>query len=397
MAKQILFLTLLLLAWMPGAALAAAGPEAAAKPDAVATSDAQATPDAAASSADIERFIRYQPVPDIPAVAALGKSDLKPVRPGSVKDLAANLGSLYANGSLSPGVAVEVNPYPLFHRQPRTIEETDADFRRYTDNALYRAFVRSSFSVATDGSASATTSKIALGYRVRLVDDTDWRLNREGLQKATELLKLWGRAPSTDGTAQPARRLSKEDMKRIHDLLDGIFKPNLAWNAEQSALGISGSLFTSTGKVADLQDDSLDLWYSQAWPVLDWPLQLLVSPRYSHHEPTPATATAAANPLRMDTAGIGLGLISRPTDEHLRFKLDAGLGYALQDFPVASLYSARRAWSLGASTEFLAFDKQWVEVGFGTNGDPYNPTISGFANWKFGQQASPQAPATNGP
>jgi hypothetical protein len=109
----------------------------------------------------------------VAAVDLLGADDLEVFRPSTARDLAASLRTVYVDGAIVPEYALEVSPWHLWVG-PRV------SYRDYLASAAHPILQRTSLSLATTsrtvGGVDVTFG--AVGARVKLVDRTDWRLDR---------------------------------------------------------------------------------------------------------------------------------------------------------------------------------------------------------------------------
>ncbi|HWU86744.1 MAG TPA: hypothetical protein VN253_05700 [Kofleriaceae bacterium] len=231
-------------------------------------------------------------VPDNPAVDLIGAEDLQITKPGSVKELGAELRGLYKDGKIVPQVAIEFSPFAL------TLGRSSG-FEAYRTTSYIRFLRRITASLATTsvGVGNDETIMGAIGLRFRIVDGTDWRLNDAAIQCAFEALATpppaGGRMPS--GTIVPGPEPSDEAKKKVSKC----FTDHVRWNATQWAVGMAVSSAFPQGEVqADIHD--LATWTSATFGLGDH-AQLVLGGKYLFSDTrledgvrVPARHTAAA-------------------------------------------------------------------------------------------------------
>jgi len=188
-------------------------------------------------------------VPDNPAIDLLGAEDLKVSKPGSVKDLDVELRSLYKDGKVVPEIAIELSPWAL------TVGRSSS-YRDYLASRATRLLRRFTISLATtsQGDGDAQTTLGAVGVRLRLIDDADWRLNGKLVDCALDALTLPAPPANHDGddvlTAGPAP--DADATKAVERCITTHAKP---WNSTQLAVGAALSSALPHGKLRwDLHD-----------------------------------------------------------------------------------------------------------------------------------------------
>jgi hypothetical protein len=217
---------------------------------AAAEAEKAATAEALASLVDV--FEDKNRVPVNPALDVLDANGLNVVKPGSVKDLGTDLRALYAGGRIVPQIAVELSPYALAFGHRTTY-----------DDYLRRAYVpilhRLSVSIATTsvGAGDAQATVGAIGVRVRLIDRSDWRLDRAAVRCALDAATL-AKPPSASGdlvVVPVDPEAGKKEAKQVKECFDRARKRVGTWNATQIALGGALSSAFPGGKLeADIRD-----------------------------------------------------------------------------------------------------------------------------------------------
>jgi hypothetical protein len=198
-------------------------------------------------------------VPDNPAIDLLGAEDLKVVKPGSVKDLDAELRSLYKDGKLRPQIAIELSPWGLTGGRSSSYE----DYLAHWATRLLRRFTVSIATTSIDSSESQTTLG-ALGLRLRLIDDADWRLNREFVQCALDKWQLTLPPTLHAGGSELVSVETAPNIKAaVNKCLTDHAKP---WNAKQLAIGAALSSAFPEGKLRWNLSDAV-VWASYVHAV----------------------------------------------------------------------------------------------------------------------------------
>ncbi len=312
-------------------------------------------------------------VPDGLALTLLGSPDLQLIRPGSVETAIAELRGFMKEGKIVPGLAVEVTPWNL------GLDET-LSYADYRDRPWTRNFSRSSISFATTSERDDSGAEIvrsAVGMRVRLWDQTDWRLNRKaldcvlsGLQPAPPPLT----PPLGDGLVSSAPPLSLAEQRYAQTC----FADHLSWNASQSALGTALAVRSVSGNLDETEFDAAMAWWGAAFPL--GKLQLLVSTRYTyrtHQNVVPIDITSR------HLTGIGAGLEFRAGK--VGFLTEAAMGIARQAGE-SSLNGL-----LGITGRFRLKEGIWLETSFQADieaGDSPGKLLA-FSNLKFSYDLIP--------
>jgi hypothetical protein len=194
-------------------------------------------------------------VPDNPAIDLLGAADLQPVKPGSTKDLGAELRALYRNGKVVPQVAIELSPFALTLGRSSTY----GDYQR----PYVRWLRRITLSLATTSAGEGDDEAIlgAVGARFRIIDGTDWRLNENAVACALAAAEL---AAPTPAPTSPGVAAAPAPPSAASQRVAQCFRDHAArWNARQWALGVAMSSGFPKGELtADLRD--LAAWTSTA-------------------------------------------------------------------------------------------------------------------------------------
>jgi hypothetical protein len=198
-------------------------------------------------------------VPENPAIDVLDATGLGVVKPGSTKDLATDFRALYAGGKVVPQVALELSPYALAYGNRTTYEDYA---RRAYVPILHRLHV--SFATTSAGSGADQATLGAIGVRVRLIDRSDWRLDKAAVSCALDAAQL-AKPPSkpgdrvvvvVDAAPPPA------ELRKVQACFDEARKRRGSWNATQLAVGAAASSAFPGGK---LQRDLRDLTAWIGW------------------------------------------------------------------------------------------------------------------------------------
>jgi hypothetical protein len=320
------------------------------------TGGSGSTPDPVES--EVADATTYAPVGDVLANAVLGNTDLQPIQPGSLKTLLTAVQAFDQNGALAPGVALEVTPWNFGVGHGLTLEQ-------YRGSYLVRTlkYFSASFATAKQGSvATATTSQpsyvqSAAALRLRIWDDTDWRMNQElgrcALDAAQRYLDSQGKPPAAPPT--------DPGIVQTHDVSD-TYKNELAtcqtqhalWNAKQLAVGGAFVFDSPDGQLRGTGKDKGVAWGSIAGgPGIHWLFEGSV--RYTYH-----FANALSAPSVTDSSQV-LGTAFRITwavNSTLTLRVNSGVG---------------RAWHAGSSfweipigllSQLKIADGTWLEAGF---------------------------------
>jgi len=291
-------------------------------------------------------------VPANPALDILDANGLTAVKPGSLKDLSTDLRALYKGGKVVPQLAIELSPYAVAYGQRTSYD----DYRRH---AYVPILHRLSISLATTSidDAGGTATVGALGVRVRLLDRSDWRLDRAAVTCALDAVST-AKPPAkpSDAVVVPVEdEAAKQEAKKVQACFDRAKRRTGTWNAEQVALGTAVSSAFPGGKLeADIRD--LTAW--AAW---------------GHHLTRRSLLVVAGKYLFSDTRKDGdarvparhsaslAGELERRSD---RFGLIGSLGLGRR----WSKDSAAMAWEgewvaqLGAGLQVRVSSGTWVEL-----------------------------------
>src|SRR5688572_6453132 len=259
-------------------------------------------------------------VPDSPALALLGLSADKVVRPGTPRDLATTaLNGVDRRGNLQSGLAVDFAPLFLFAGNGITYDE-------YRDNWATRLLGRTQVSVATaKGSGEADKAvRAAVGVRATLWDAGDPRLDA-GLIACLNAIPV---APPREALldqdaidAWVARATAER--RPLVDQCHNQFKGR-RWNASSIAAGIAPEWNSPTGGWGAFDSGGASVWTSVAIALtrteqfetpagtsvpVDRPLgQLVVQGRYRANELVPDRRQRGAY-FDKDSAGFAARLM----------------------------------------------------------------------------------------
>ncbi len=289
-------------------------------------------------------------VPENPAIDVLDANGLSVVKPGSTKDLATDFRALYAGGKVVPQVAIELSPYALAYGRRTTYED-------YVRRAYVPILHRINVSVATtstgDGADQATIG--ALGVRVRLIDRSDWRLDKAAVSCAMDAAQL-AKPPSTPGdgvvvvvNAEP----SKQELRKVQACFDEARKRRGSWNAAQLAVGAAVSSAFPGGK---LQRDLRDLTAWVGWGNrLGQNAHLVAAAKYTFGD------TRRDGEVRIPARHIAAlaAQVERRSD---RFGLLGSLGAGLRWSDDAAAMRWVRTWvgQIGGEVQVRVTDATWV-------------------------------------
>ncbi len=339
--------------------------------------DPVATPAPAPSLEDlVDVFDDKNRVPENPALDVLDANGQKVVKPGAVKDLATDLRAVYVGGKVVPQIAVELVPYALAVGRRTTYD----DYRR---RAWVPILHRLSVSIATTtvGTAPDQATVGALGVRVRLIDRSDWRLDREAVSCAIAAATL-AKPPSQPGTAVVVPvddEATKREAKQVQACFDKAKQRTGSWNASQLALGGALSSAFPGGK---LEADVRDLTGWIAWGNRLGPsAHLVVAGKYLFSDtrkdgglrlPARHSASIAAE---VERRGDRFGVLG-----------SLGVGRRWSDDPVAMEWTGAWVGHVGAGVQLRISGATWIELGVSTQlvdgGDDDFVSLANF-KWNF--------------
>jgi hypothetical protein len=230
-------------------------------------------------------------------------------------------------------------------------------WRDYVSNPLTPIFGRSSLSLATAATGSGPEQLVlgAVGLRIRLWDDTDWRLNREVVECARRKPPEPPPSGAPPAGLTPGPPLADTEIAKTKECLGKI-----AWNASQAALGLGLTTSSPGGAAEATHFGTATGWFSLGIPLGDRFLAL-VSPRYTYQSHVPSSPGASDIP-RQHLYGAGLKLTFRWSNGTV--SLEGGAGAR------TTAHSTRGRGLVGLSTQFLVAGKGWLEIGFSGAIDP---------------------------
>lgn len=300
-------------------------------------------------------------VPDNPALHVLGSPDLEVARPGSVADLGTDLRALYKDGKVVPQIAIEFSPYALTLGRRTT-------FRDYLDHGYIRALQRFTVSIATTsiGEDDGQTTLGALGARIRLIDDSDWRLDAEAVDCALV------NSPNPRDTKPPAyprdgavivvpqtedEKVAKKAEEQRAKVTKCFEDRPKQWNARQLAIG--GAL-SSAFPGGDLRWDVNDLsgWISYAMGLGD-ATSLVVSGKYLFND---VQRKGEVLQRARHTAALGLQLEHRGTKYGVLLK--AGFGSRWNDDAVTEAWAREWIGLFGGEAQLRIGADTWLSMSF---------------------------------
>lgn len=302
------------------------------------------------------------------ALDLVSAPDLQVVRPTSPAAVTSELLAFFRDGAPFIGAAAfELTPWRLGAHRGVSLEE-------YASNPLLANMLHSSLSYASVPDADGIRAAVAL--RIRLRDDTDWRLNSGLIEEAQQILRPAApadpRLVDEDADAEATGNTADEAEARG---LQAAYDRHIRWNATQTAFGVGYSFIASGGDLSRSMPDSVALWYAHA-TGLGRRGQVIVSPRYSLYLDRD-TVTPSRQVL-------GTGARYTYALEAFRLSVDTGLG---AEFGASSRFRGL----LGAAVQFPVdgTEERWVEAGLTASqeGDERRVLVrTGFA---FGTPAQP--------
>jgi hypothetical protein len=272
----------------------------------------------------------------VTAVDLLGADDLEVFRPSTAKDLAASLRTVYVDGAIVPQYALEVTPWLLWIGPGVTHEEYVASLGQQLLN-------RTSLSLATTSRSVDGTDVTfgAIGARVKVIDDTDWRLDRARVACVLTNAPLPGPPPAPGGEVlEPGAEPTAEDIARA-----AACKKPIPWNGTQWSIDAAiSSAFPGGDLRWDLHDAAVSTVYTRGpW---SW-LRIGGGARYTFAD------------TRRDDDGrhpakqvVGAGATAEARFSAWSLLVDVGAGYRFVDEPPDAM--AEDAGLLLASAELQA-------------------------------------------
>ncbi len=148
--------------------------------------------------AELREYLSVAPVPDPLTLSAIGDSVMKVEKPGSIRTAIGALDSVYLDGKLVPGGAIEVSPWNLTLGK-EAVYQPKPDLFRWLASGL-----SAGVGVAKEADRNGNL-KAAIGLRLRVVDDTDWRLNTRAIDDALRYLEELDEeeVPISTGSVEP--------------------------------------------------------------------------------------------------------------------------------------------------------------------------------------------------
>jgi hypothetical protein len=319
-------------------------------------------------------------VPDNPAIALLGAEDLKVVEPGSVKDLDVELRELYKDGKIVPEIAIELSPWGLTAGRGSTYED-------YLGHWATRLLRRFTVSIATTsvGSDDAQTTLGAIGLRLRLIDDADWRLNRKAVQCALEAQHL----PSPPDTPPPPPPDSGENLVPVplpadtKAAIEKCFTDNPPpWNATQLSIGAAlSSAFPGSKLRWDLDNAALWLSYFRA---LGTGSGMTLGAKYLYNDVN--TIDAMTRPTRQTIAANGSFELR---DKKFGLVASLGIGHRWTRTDMGS-WDTQNVGLLGGEVQFLITTDTWLSLRFSAQLTGSDSELISLVNVKWNYDVTPK-------
>jgi hypothetical protein len=330
----------------------------------------------ARSADDLGDTLSAAVVPENWAGELLGDGDLEVARPGSVKDAASELRGLVKDGKLQPGVGVELTPWNLWVGRSMTFEQYRG---RNGWERAWRNLARSSLALATmaAGEGAAAPVRGAAALRLRLWDDSDWRLNDRAIECALKVIAPAdpGSSPPTGQPPPPPAEALAEQRRCLED--------NVRWNASQAALGVGAVVRAPGGVAEETALESIAAWLGFAGGPAGTRFLLLGGLRYAWHR------------HGFDAAGVeGPGFQVAGASGRITFKeeaflaeLQAGVGARKQE---GAELGAQALFSLTTSRRITG--PLWLELGLSATleSGPTPGRLFALTNVKWGYSYGPR-------
>lgn len=231
-------------------------------------------------------------VPESPAFTVLGVSPETVIRPESPRTFASSLlNGVDQNGNFQTGVAIDTAPYMLFAGNKVTLKQ-------YREHFPTRMLARTQVSFATTKGTtdSDQSARLALGFRVTIVDRGDPRRDRtfaEDLGRAaSEVMVRLGPVPPKDDKAKA------EWIQTVESELEKASAPireaqkKRSWNRTAWTIGGAPSWISDTGSSNDFSWNGGGVWTSLAYGFegtkgLEDHAQVILHARYRVDEMVP--------------------------------------------------------------------------------------------------------------
>ena len=194
-----------------------------------------------------EQLRKLFDMPEVPAARALNIDNSDVARPASLRRVSASIGSLLDN-NLSSGnsLAVEVAPFLLSKPDQRTVDE-------YIGGNRMLESIRLSIGVANESTVEGTLNRTALGVRISLLDQRDFRYNQEFVEGIRRIHSDYfpppGSCPPGQGECSPSRDgLNDELETKYEELASG-------WRMDAAAVATLATAESteSDGSITDFE------------------------------------------------------------------------------------------------------------------------------------------------
>ncbi len=211
-------------------------------------------------------------VPDAPAFTILAGEQSAILRPGTTRELSAELSQIFSlDGKLAQAAALEVAPYAL-------IAGSGVSLSEYQDRPLERLLYRLRFSVGTRQLAQgAEGTALGLGLRLTLYDASDPRMQRQTIDQIRALMRKTQAAagkppkPSPDAPSEEEveEPLANQEASDIDILVRALRERKRAeyWNRGILELGLGWASQSPDRSWKGLQSYSGAVWLSGGFPL----------------------------------------------------------------------------------------------------------------------------------
>ena len=208
-------------------------------------------------------------VPDTPAFMLLSTYPSNILRPIDVKDFAVGLADLWGsdNNGLAPkSFAIEFSPALLIRGKNLNLK----DYQKHS--WLYRTRI-SAATHRPEGEDKAT--KVSIGIRFSLIDDSDLRNNidyiSDATHVATEINEIQVAARKRVGPTKSLKLTPKEE-KQIEEIVSDYKKKreNEKWNKRILEFALAASGASSDSQDKNLRMDRIAGWSTYGHPISTW-------------------------------------------------------------------------------------------------------------------------------
>jgi hypothetical protein len=202
-------------------------------------------------------------VPESPALAVLGTSTTKVVRPATPKELVTHLlQGTDSNGVIQTGLALDLVPYLLLAGNQATLEAYNRSSGFNATRTLSN--IQLSFGSVKDGSAGSNAVRVAGGLRYVVFDLGDPRSSSTLFKCFESMGKPDTSKAKTEKDLEDAFAAFAKD--QLHAYQTCLAQQKLAsWNRSAMEFGVAPSWTSATGSFSDLKHSTMAYYFSAAY------------------------------------------------------------------------------------------------------------------------------------